>query len=138
MRFVSTLALLAALLCLGAAPRAQSGLQLLVTVLDPTEQVVPGATVTIDRDGVAQRTAVTDASGQATFAGLPAGAYRVGSTLSGFTAATPVVARLAAVTTRTTVHLGIPRLTDSVTVGVGTGTAAAETAVKTSDITADA
>jgi hypothetical protein len=138
MRLVSTLALLAALLCLGAAPRAQSGLQLVVTVLDPTEQVVPGATVTIDRDGVTQRTAVTDASGQATFAGLPAGAYRVGSTLSGFSDATPVVARLAAVTTRTTVHLGMPRLTDSVTVGAGTGTTAAETAVKTSDITADA
>jgi len=126
-------------LCFAGPAFAQSGRQLIITVLDPTEQVVPGVTVTVEQNDTTRQTLVTDAKGQAVSATLAAGTYQIKATLEGFTDATPVTARVAGnQPTRTTVHLGPPRLADTVTVAGSSDVPAAETAVQNDSITADA
>ena len=53
-----------------------------VTIADSTGAVLPG--VTVELGGAANRTAVTDASGEARFLNLPPGSYTVAAKLSGF------------------------------------------------------
>jgi hypothetical protein len=114
---------------------AQTGRQIVVTVLDLTQQAVPGATVSIAQNGTNLQTLVTDASGQATTSVLPAGTYIVKATLEGFTDAEPVTIRIAgSQPARVVAHLGLPRLSDNVTVAGGTERPAAETAVQTDSI----
>src|SRR5215472_5985741 len=114
-----------------AAVFAQSGRQLVVTVLDATEQAVPGVTVSIEQNGTNKQTLVTDGNGQATTSALPAGTYVVKATLEGFTDAQPVTVRVSAnQIARATARLGLPRLSDSVTVAGGAERPATETAVQ--------
>jgi hypothetical protein len=81
---------------------------------------------------------LTDASGRAVSAVLGAGTYKVAATLEGFTDAAPVTVRVAAnQPTRVTLRLGLPRVTDSVTVAGGADTPSTETAVKTDSVTTD-
>ncbi len=136
MRFVPLL--FVCCLCAAARVSAQSGRQLLITVLDPTEQAVPGASVTIEQSGAVRETLVTDANGQAITESVPAGTYQLKATLDGFSDATPVTVRVAGnQPTKTTLHLGLPRLTDAVTVTGGSEVPAAETAVQNDSITPD-
>src|SRR5580704_10589858 len=129
---------LVAVLCLTAAGAAQSTPQLVVTVLDPTEQAVPGVTVSIDQNGTRPQTLTTDGNGQVVAAPMAAGTYRVAATLSGFSDAPPVMVRVAGnQPTRVTLHLGLPRLSDTVTVAGGGERPAAETAVQTDALTPD-
>ena len=121
-----------------ASAFAQSGRQLVVIVLDPTEQTVPGATVTVEQNGATRQTLVTDANGQAATTSLAAGAYQIKATLEGFTDALPMTARVASnQPTRVTVRLGLPRVADTVTVAGGIDVPAAETAVQHDSITPD-
>src|SRR5687767_10395320 len=53
-----------------------------ITVADSTGAVLPG--VTVELSGAANRTAVTDASGEARFLNLPPGNYTVAAKLQGF------------------------------------------------------
>jgi hypothetical protein len=127
------------LLLVAGSAFAQSSRQLIVTVFDPTEQVVPGVTVTVEMNGTTRQTLVTDMNGQAVVTALPAGTYQVRATLEGFTDATPVTVRVAGnQPTRTTLHLGPPRIVDSLTVAGGSDVPAAETAVRNDSIPADA
>jgi hypothetical protein len=125
-------------LCLATVATAQSRPPLIVTVLDPTEQAVPGVTVTIEQNGTSVQTLTTDANGQAVATAVAAGTYRVGASLSGFSDAPAVTVRVAGnQPMRTTLHLGWPRVSDSVTVAGGTDTPAPETAVQTDALTPD-
>ena len=131
-------ATIAGLLCLAVAAFAQSSRQLIITVVDPTDQAVPGVTVTIEQRGKTPQTLTTDGSGQAVTAVVADGTYRVTATLEGFTDAPPVSVRVAGnQPTRTTLRLGLPRVSDSVTVAGGADTPAADTAVQTDSITPD-
>jgi hypothetical protein len=132
------LSALALLLCTAAPLAAQSRAQLLVVVLDPTEQAVPGATVTVDQSGSPPQTLTTDASGQATTTAVRAGTYMVNASLAGFTDAAPATVRVAGnQPTRVTLRLGLPRVSDSVTVSSGAETPPAETAVRSDALTPD-
>ena len=122
---------------------AQSGRQVavsqfVITVLDPTEQAVPGASVTIEQNGVTRQTLVTDEHGQAVASPLAAGSYQVKATLDGFTDAEPMTVRIAGnQPTKATLHLGLPRLSDTVTVAGGSDVPPAETTVQNDSITPD-
>src|SRR5258708_3348280 len=83
------------LLCLATTAAAQSRPPLIVTVLDPTEQVVPGVTVTIQQNEAPVQTLTTDGNGQALAMGVAAGTYRVRASLSGFSDAPAVTVRVA-------------------------------------------
>ena len=133
MRFVT--AVLLTLLLAAADGFAQSGRQLVVTVVDPTEQAVPGATVSIEQNGAGKQTLVTDANGQAVTSALPAGIYTIKATLEGFSDAQPLTVRLTGnQPARATARLGLPRLVDSVTVAGGAERPAADTPVQTDSI----
>ena len=86
-------ATIAQLLCLAAAALAQSSRQLIITVVDPTSQAVPGVTVTIQQGEKAPQVLMTDESGQAATAVVADGTYRVTATLEGFTDAPPASVR---------------------------------------------
>ena len=58
---------------LSATSHAQSLSRVTVTVLDPTELAVPGATVVVARDTTAPLTSTTDSGGMVTFEGLATG-----------------------------------------------------------------
>ena len=125
------------LLSLAAGAAAQSARQLIITVLDPTDQSVPGATVTIEQ-GATSQTLTTDANGQVVTTTIAAGTYRLIATLSGFTDSTPVTVRVAAnQPTRTTLRLGVVRLSDSVTVAGGSDRPATESAVDPNTLAPD-
>jgi hypothetical protein len=126
------------LLCLSGPALAQSGRQLIITVLDPTEQAVPGVTVTVEQNGTTRQRLVTDMTGQAVTPALATGTYQVKASLEGFTDAAPVTVRVAGnQPLRTTLRLGAPRVSDSVTVTGGNEVPAAETAVQNDSITPD-
>ena len=134
----STTFLLFYFIALATSAYAQSGRRLLVTVLDPTGQPVPGATVTIEQTGAPPETLITDGNGQATTSSISVGNHQIKATLEGFTDATPVTVRVAGnQPTNVTMHLGLPRVSDTVTVEGGTSRPAAETAVKNDSITPD-
>src|SRR5262249_29624447 len=119
------------LFCAIRPAAAQSAFQLVVTVLDPADQAMPGATVTVEQNGALVLSAVADASGQAVVSAPRAGSYQVKATLDGFSDAAPVSVRLAgAQAVRITVRLGLPRVTDSVVVAGSAESPSAETAVR--------
>jgi hypothetical protein len=136
MRLVVAVAVVA-LLLVAITAVAQTSRQLIVTVLDPTEQAVPGVTVTVERNGTVVATITTDDSGLAVVPTLAPGTYRVTAALDGFTDATPASVRVAGnQPTRTTLRLGLPRVTDSVIVS-GSDKPSAETAVQADSFTPD-
>jgi len=127
-----------ALSFLAAAASAQSSRQLIITVVDPTSQAMPGVTVTIQQGEKTPQVLITDGNGQAATAVGADGTYRVTATLEGFTDAPPMTVRVAGnQPTRTTLRLGLPRVTDNVTVAGGADTPAAETAVQKDSIPPD-
>src|SRR5579864_7681711 len=69
--------------------------ELTITVLDPTEQSVPGASVTIEQNGVTKQTLVTDGNGQVMAASLAPGSYQIKAALEGFTDSEPTRVRVA-------------------------------------------
>jgi hypothetical protein len=73
-------------LAMAASAAAAGSSALRVTVMDSTNAVLPGASVTIARlaEAAAEWNAVTDGRGQARFSGLDAGRYRVHVTVEGF------------------------------------------------------
>jgi hypothetical protein len=128
---------LAALLCLAVTAFAQSSRQLIIAVVDPTDQPVPGVTVTLEQNGKTPRMLTTDGTGQVSTTIAP-GTYRVTASLEGFTDAPPVSVSVAGTQpTKATLRLGLPRVSDSVTVAGGSDTPAAETAVRTDSLTPD-
>jgi hypothetical protein len=130
--------MLSLLLGLAAPATAQGPRPIVITVLDPTEQAVPGATVTIEQNGAIQQSLITDGNGQATSAAVAAGIYKVAATLEGFSDAPPATVRVAGnQPARTTLHLGLPRISDSVTVAAGSESPSPDTTVHTDSITAD-
>jgi len=103
---------------LSATSRAQSLSRVTVTVLDPTELAVPGATVVVARDTTAPLTSTTDSGGMVTFEGLATGTYRASASLSGFSDAAPITVRITrAGTSQVTLKLGWPTVSETVTVG---------------------
>jgi Carboxypeptidase regulatory-like domain len=92
------------------------------TVLDPTNLVVPGATVTLlNREtGVAQ-SATTTVAGYYRFSSLPPGLYSVKVELQGFRTVTQEDIRLATAEIKTVnVHLEVGSTSENVTVTAGT------------------
>ncbi len=139
MRRLATTIVCTALLGLPPAARAaQSTPQLVVTVVDPTGQAVPGATVTVEQEGAAPRVLTTDGDGRASAAALRAGTYRVSATLEGFTEAPPATVRIGAQPARVTLRLGLPRVSDTVTVSGGAERPATETTVQANVLPPDA
>lgn len=83
--FAVVFLLASALSIMGQSPNTAS---IIVTVVDPTDAVVPGAAISvIDTATGATRSLVSGSEGSATVAGLPiSGQYRISVTKSGFTA----------------------------------------------------
>lgn len=68
------------------APQVQSaGTTIEGSVVDPSLAVLPGVTVTLERDGKIVATAISGASGTFTFSAVQPGTYKVRAALSGFT-----------------------------------------------------
>ncbi len=96
--------------------------RLVVTVVDQTGAVLPGATVTVTGQETATRTttvapvAATDA-GSATFPTLTQGRYTVQAEFAGFETVTQRDVRVRAGETRRTITLPLKKMQDEVTVG---------------------
>ena len=109
--------------------------RLIVEVVDPGGDVLPGATVIVMRAGEPRGTAITDGTGHATFATLPAGSYTVTASLPGFRDGAPATARLRdRADTHTTVRLGPPAFDETVTVGASRGAPPPEVSIGKSDL----
>ena len=79
------LALLIVALLLPGAARAQGTGTISGTIVDASDQVLPGATVTLTNERTANtQTAVTDSRGEFTFRAVPPGSYTVAIELQGF------------------------------------------------------
>ena len=123
---------LACLLPLTAAAQAQpvTG-KLLVTLVDETNGVLPGATITVtgidpSNKSVTVQPAVTDTKGQATFENLPLGRYAVKGEFTGFQTRTLPEVRVRAGENRQVLLLPIDRVTSDVTVSRDKQAAAAD------------
>ncbi len=84
---LSSVVLLAVALCIGSTAYAQGGLtgQISGTVVDKTNAVLPGVTVTVHNDNTGDtRVAVTDSTGAYVVTNLLAGTYTVKTNLEGF------------------------------------------------------
>jgi hypothetical protein len=121
-------ALVAAML--PAAVAAQGTGRLLVTVIDQSRAVIPGATVTVVGLDAANQAAVAPAEsspqGLAAIAGLTPGRYRVTAAFSGFENGILNDIRIRAGDNRHVVVLPIQRVQDSVTVAQDAQAAAAD------------
>jgi hypothetical protein len=118
---------LAAILCLtslavsGAPAQAERTAALLVTVLDETRAVLPGATVTLQgldesNKSAAIEPALTSPQGQARFAKLAPGRYAIRAEFSGFETRTLPEVRVRPGENKQVVVLPIDRVQSSVTV----------------------
>jgi hypothetical protein len=117
---------------LSVSSRAQTLSRVAITVLDPTELAVPGATVVLSRDTTAPLTSTTDSGGVVTFEGVATGTYRASASLSGFSDAAPITVRITRPgTSQVTLKLGWPTANETVTVdgGADAGTASQDTTV---------
>ncbi len=98
----------------------QSGSAVVVVVLDPSGAIVPGATVTLSRGGDPASAAVgsglTNARGEMAFRDLTPGDYAVSAEIAGFPSFRPMRFRVPVRGERLVLKLGLPRLTESVSV----------------------
>jgi hypothetical protein len=122
-----------ALLLLGARAGAQPSrdARLIVTVLDQTNAVIPGATVTVTGSEAPTRAAArpavpTSTQGVATITSLPPGRYDIRAEFAGFEPTVLNDVRLRVGDNRHAVVLRIKRVEDSVTVGQDPQTAASD------------
>lgn len=117
--------------CLFALPGwAQTGGTgaLTVTLTDPSDALVLGATVTVSNSAGLSRSLVTTASGSCTFTLLPVGNYKVVISAPGFTTIeVPVVAVNVTETRLMTQKLEVGSTTQQVTVSAGVQTIQSET-----------
>ncbi len=136
-------ALLVAVLTLAlAAPTGAQSLtgQLSGTVVDTSDAVLPGVTVTLINDlSGDQRTTVSNDSGNFVFAAVQAGTYTVKAELSGFqTIETKgIVLRLGENRNLTALKLGVAGLTEQVAVSAVTELAPISTGEKSATITGE-
>jgi outer membrane receptor protein involved in Fe transport len=120
-RSLSGLLLLALVLALPAASFAQrvTG-QVIGTVTDASEAVLPGATVTLKGPAiVGVQTSVTNEKGLYRFVALPPGAYTLDVAMSGFAPLTRTVRVQVGQTTEEAVSLKLSTMTEQVTVDAG-------------------
>jgi hypothetical protein len=114
------------------APQAPAAVaRLLVTVVDATGGVIPSATVTVVALDLAPAAAtipavVTSPQGLATITGLAPGRYSIQAEFQGFETSILKDVRLRAGDNRQAIILALPRLRDSVTVGVDRQVTAAD------------
>lgn len=124
--------LVACLVLLVSAPAwAQNQGRLLVTVVDQSRAVIPGATVTVTgldepTRGAALEPVQTSTQGLATVGGLVPGRYSISAVFTGFEARVLADVRVRAGDNRHVVVLAIQRIQDSVTVGQDPQAAAAD------------
>jgi Ca-activated chloride channel family protein len=85
-------------------------------VTDRAGRVLPGAEVTLEREGWTKRTTRTDAKGVFSFLAIEPGRYVVTVTLTGFAAAVQTADVTIGNTTKLTLALGVGSLAESVTV----------------------
>lgn len=105
-----------ALLLPGVPTLAAAASSLAVTVRD-TGGVIPGATVIVREAGGTTRAAVSNATGEASFEGLPPGRYSVTASLAGFADATVTGVEVAeSAPARVEVMLSLVQFSTSVTV----------------------
>ncbi len=112
------------------APAPVDG-RLLITVVDQTRAVLPGATVTVIGQEDSTRSAslspaLTSPQGVATITGLPPGRYNLEVEFSGFEKGVQRDVRVRAGENRVTITLQIQRQQDSVTVGQDPQSSAAD------------
>ena len=117
---------------LAAAAAAQTPRdgRLIVTVVDQTSAVIPGARVTVTSqetpNAPALPTVTTSQQGIATFQALPLGRYLVRAEFEGFEVTTVRDVRVRAGDNRQNVVLGLAKVQDSVTVGEDRASAASD------------
>jgi hypothetical protein len=126
-------AALAALLFLAWAPDAAAqttrDARLLVTVVDVTGAILPGATVTVvpeEAGATAPATASANDSGVATLTGLTPGRYAIKAEFSGFDAGELTNVRLRAGDNKQEIELALTGFEDTVEVGPDAQSAAAD------------
>jgi hypothetical protein len=126
-------AALAALLFLAWAPDAASqtrrDARLLVTVVDVTGAILPGATVTVVREeagATAPATSSANDSGVATLTGLTPGRYAITAEFSGFDAGELTNVRVRAGDNKQEIELALTGFEDTVEVGPDAQSAAAD------------
>ena len=112
-----------------AAGQSTRDARLLVTVVDVTGAILPGATVKVvpaDASAGAPATASTNDAGVATLSGLKPGRYTITAEFSGFDAGEVTNARLRAGDNKQEIELALTGFTDSVEVGRDAQSAAAD------------
>ena len=126
-------AVLAALLCLtlasDAAAQATRDARLLVTVVDATGAILPGAIVKVvpeDASAGPPSTASTSDAGVATLPGLRPGRYTITAEFSGFDAGAITNARLRAGDNKQQIELALTAFEDTIEVGRDAQSAAAD------------
>jgi hypothetical protein len=113
--------------------------RLLVTVIDVTGAILPGATVTVvPEDAAPPVTAPTDDRGLATLTGLRPGRYTIRAEFAGFDAGELTNVRLRAGDNRQQLELELTAFEDTIEVGVDPQSAAADpNATLATELTAD-
>jgi hypothetical protein len=112
-----------------ALAQPASRARLLVTVIDVTGAILPGATVTVVPDGPSPGLPVTGAandSGVATIAGLVPGRYTIRAEFSGFDAGERTNVRLRAGDNKHEIELALTAFEDAIEVGRDAQSAAAD------------
>ena len=114
---------------LNATAQSTRDARLLVTVVDVTGAILPGATVTVvpaDATASAASTALTNDAGVATLTGLTPGPYIISAEFTGFDANEITNARLRAGDNRQEIELALTGFEDTVEVGPDAQSAAAD------------
>jgi carboxypeptidase family protein/TonB-dependent receptor-like protein len=115
--FVRFFAFMFAIILVAATAHAQSTATVQGTVLDTQKAAVPGATVVVRNTATgAERTLVTDATGNFTAASLPPGPYQVEVSLQGFQTQTREVTLQVSQTRQLDVELGVAAVAEQVSV----------------------
>lgn len=129
-------------LVLGALPAGAQSLtgQLSGTVVDSSDAVLPGVTITLTNElSGDQQSTVTNDAGNFVFAAVRAGTYTLKADLSGFqsVATTGIVMRLGEKRNLTAIKLGVAGLTEQVAVTAVTELAPVSSGEKSATITAE-
>ena len=106
--FVRFFAFMSVIILVAATAHAQSTATVQGTVLDTQKAAVPGATVVVRNTATgAERTLVTDATGNFAAASLPPGPYQVEVSLQGFQTQTREVTLQVSQTRQLDIELGV-------------------------------